>query len=290
MPDYGSPSVRRRRLAAELRRLRERAGFLGEEVAARLGWSGSKLSRIETSKIGIKQEDLRLLLDLYRVDQSHREELQALAQESHQTARLEVISARLPEVHAEFLRNEAEAESIWDWEPQIVPGLLQTEEYARAVLLGWTAMFRLPYGEIDRRVEAQRIRQQVLQRDPPLTLSFVLDESVLRRKLGDASVMRRQLEHIIEVSSLPHVSVRILPLGGEHPVVTGAFTYIKFPRLHEVTLPDVASFEHLVGTGYSETEEDANKYYVAFRAVEERSLRPDESRDLLRSVAIEMWN
>jgi transcriptional regulator with XRE-family HTH domain len=288
--EHGSPSVRRRRLAAELRRLRERAGFLGEEVAARLGWSGAKLSRIETSKVGIKQEDLRLLLDLYRVDPSHLEELLALAKESHQAARLEVISARLPEVHAEFLRVEAEAESVWDWEPQVVPGLLQTEEYARAVLLGWTAMFRLPYGEIDRRVEAQRIRQQVLERDPPLALSFVLDESVLRRKLGDASAMRRQLEHIIEVSRLPHVSVRILPMDGEHPVLTGAFTYIRFPRLHKIPMSDVATFEHLVGTGYSETEEDANKYYVAFRALEEKSLGTEQSREHIASVAREMWS
>lgn len=290
MPDYGSPSVRRRRLAAELRRLRERAGFLGEEVAARLGWSGSKLSRIETSKTGIKQEDLELLLEFYRVDQSHRGELLALAQESHRAGRLEAISAHLPEVHAEFLRVEAEAESVWDWEPQVVPGLLQTEEYAKAIMVEWTAMFRLPSGEIDRRVEAQRIRQQVLERDPPLSLSFVLDESVLRRKLGDSFMMRRQLEHIIEVSRLAHVSVRILPLGGEHPVLTGAFTYIKFPRLHEAPLPDVATYEHLVGTGYSETEDDANKYYVAFRALEERSLGSDQSRDLITNTIRELWN
>lgn len=288
--EHGSPSVRRRRLAAELRRLRERAGFLGEEVAARLGWSGAKLSRIETSKVGVKEDDLRLLLEIYRVDQLHREELLALAQESHRGGRLEVISAHLPEVHAEFLLVEAEAESVWDWEPQVVPGLLQTEEYARAVMLGWTAMFRLPSGEIDRRVEAQRIRQQVLERDPPLILSFVLDESVLRRKLGDASVMRRQLEHIIEVSRLPHVSVRILPMDSEHPVLTGAFTYTRFPRLHKVPLSDVATFEHLVGTGYSETEEDTNKYYVAFRALEERSLGADQSRDLITNAIRELWN
>jgi transcriptional regulator with XRE-family HTH domain len=289
VPDYGSPSVRRRRLAAELRRLRERAGFLGEEVAGRLGWSGSKLSRIETSKIGIKQEDLLLLLELYQVGQPHRQELLALAQESHQTGRLEAISARLPQVHAEFLRVEAEAESVWDWEPQVVPGLLQTEEYARAVMLGWTAMFRLPSGETDRRVEAQRIRQRVLERDPPLILSFVLDESVLRRKLGDAPVMRGQLAHVIEVSRLRHVSVRILPLGGEHPVLTGAFTYIKFPRLHDAPLPDVAAYEHLVGTGYSETEDDANKYHVAFRTLEERSLGADQSRDLIANAIRELW-
>jgi transcriptional regulator with XRE-family HTH domain len=285
VPEHGSPSVRRRRLATELRRLRERAGFIGEQVAERLNWSTSKLSRIETSKSGIKQQDLELLLDLYSVAESHRAELKALARESHRADRLETTGARLPEVHAEFLRVEAEAESVWDWEPQVVPGLMQTEEYARAVMLGWTSMFRLPLGEIDRRVEAQRLRQQVLERDPPLTLSFVIDESVLRRRIADAPVMSGQLERIVEVSDMPNVSVRILPLDGYHPVLTGAFTYIRFPRIHEVALPDVATFEHLAGTEYVEAEEETNKYYVAFQSLEDSSLAPDVSRSLVASVA-----
>jgi transcriptional regulator with XRE-family HTH domain len=289
VPERGSPSVRRRRLAAELRRLRERAGLIGEEVAERLGWSTSKLSRIETSKSGVKQEDLELLLDLYSVAEPHRSELTALAQESHRAVRLETIGARLPEVQAEFLRVEAEAESVWDWEPQVVPGLMQTEEYARAVMLGWTSMFRLPFGEIDRRVEAQRLRQQVLERDPPLILSFVIDESVLRRRIADVSVMSGQLERMIEVSHMPNVSVRILPLEGNHPVLTGAFTYIRFPRIHEVPLHDVATFEHLAGTEYVEDEEAVNKYYVAFQSLEESSLAPDVSRDHIATVSRHTW-
>jgi transcriptional regulator with XRE-family HTH domain len=290
VPEPGSPSVRRRRLAAELRRLRERAGLIGEEVAERLGWSTSKLSRIETSKSGVKQEDLELLLDLYSVAEPHRSELTALARESHRAVRLETIGARLPEVHAEFLRVEAEAESVWDWEPQVVPGLMQTEEYARAVMLGWTSMFRLPFGEIDRRVEAQRLRQQVLERDPPLILSFVIDESVLRRRIANVSVMSRQLERMIEMSHMPNVSVRILPLNGNHPVLTGAFTYIKFPLIHEVSLHDVATFEHLAGTEYVEDEEAVNKYYVAFQSLEESSLAPDVSRDHIAIVSRQTWS
>jgi transcriptional regulator with XRE-family HTH domain len=289
VPEHGSPSVRRRRLAAELRRLRERAGFIGEEIADRLGWSTSKLSRIETSKSGIKQQDLELLLDLYRVAEPHRSELKALARESRRAARVETIGARLPEVHAEFLNVEAEAESVWDWEPQVVPGLMQTEEYARAVMLGWTSMFRLPLGEIDRRVEAQRLRQQVLERDPPLILSFVIDESVLRRRIADASVMSGQLERIIEVSHMPNVSVRILPLDGNHLVLTGAFTYIRFPRIHEVPLPDAATFEHLAGTEYVEAEETVNQYYVAFQSLEESSLPPDASRDHIAAISRDTW-
>jgi transcriptional regulator with XRE-family HTH domain len=287
---YGSPNVRRRRLAAELRRLRERAGFIGEEVARRLEWSTSKISRLERGQSGVKRTDLRRLLELYRVDPRRREELLALAEESQRADKLKTISARLPDVHAEFLNVEAEAESIWDWEPQVVPGLLQTEEYARAVMFGWTSMFRLPLGEIDRRVEAQGLRQQVLERNPPLTLSFVIDESVLRRQISDSPVMSEQLERIIEVSHMPSVSVRILPLQGSHLVLTGAFTYIRFPRIHEVSLPDIATFEHLAGTEYVEAEEDVNKYYVAFKSLEESSLEPEASRDHIATVSRDIWS
>jgi transcriptional regulator with XRE-family HTH domain len=289
VPEHGSPSFRRRRLAAELRRLRERAGFLGEEAAARLGWSGAKLSRIETSKVGIKQEDLRLLLELYQVDQSYREELLALAQESHRSGRLDAISARLPGTQAEFLEVEAEAESVWNWEPQIVPGLLQTEDYARAVMLGWHSIFTEPPSDVERRVEARRLRQQVLQRDPPLQLSVVMDESVLHRGVAESSAMREQLERIIEISLLPNVKVRILPLGGDHPVAIGAFTYVKFPQLHDVPLNDIVTFEHLIGTEQFDAPDDTYRYYIVFKSLEKSSLGLDESRDELARVARQEW-
>ncbi len=134
MPEYGSPTVRRRRLAAELRRLRERAGFTGDEVADRLGWSGSKISRIELHRTGIKLADLVLLLDLYNVADVHREGLMALGRESGKTGRLEAVAATFPGEHAAFLYAEAEAQSVWTWDPQVFPGLLQTADYARAPL------------------------------------------------------------------------------------------------------------------------------------------------------------
>jgi transcriptional regulator with XRE-family HTH domain len=286
---YGSPNVRRRRLAAELRRLRERAGFIGEEVARLLGWSTSKISRLERAQTAIKRADLRRLLELYRVDATRRDELLALAEEAQPSGRLKAISARLPGVHAEFLNVEAEAESVWNWEPQIVPGLLQTEEYARAVMLGWHSMFTAPPSEIESRLEARHLRQQVLQRDPPLQLAIVLDESVLYRKLGEASVMRAQLQHIVEASRLPNITVQVLPLENDHPVTTGAFTYVKFPQLHDVPLNDIATFEHLTGTDQFEDQDDTYKYSVAFRALQENSLDPDESREKLNRVANEVW-
>jgi transcriptional regulator with XRE-family HTH domain len=287
---YGSPNVRRRRLAAELRRLRERAGFIGEEVARLLGWSTSKISRLERAQTAIKRADLRRLLELYRVDPRRREELLALAEESRPSGRLKAISARLPGVHAEFLNVEAEAESVWNWEPQIVPGLLQTEDYARAVMLGWHSMFTEPPSEVERRVEARRLRQQVLQRDPPLQLSVVMDESVLHRKLGEPSVMRAQLEHIVEASRLPNIRVRILPLKSDHTVATGAFTYVKFPQLHDVPLNDIVTFEHLTGTDQIENQDDTYRYSIAFKALEEKSLGLDQSREELIRVAAEEWD
>jgi transcriptional regulator with XRE-family HTH domain len=286
---YGSPNVRRRWLAAEMRRLREHAGLIGEEVARRLGWSTSKISRLERGQSGIKHADLQRLLDLYRVDPPRREELLALAEESQPSGRLKTISARLPGVQAEFLNVEAEAESVWNWEPQIVPGLLQTEDYARAVMLGWHSMFTEPPSEAERRVEARRLRQQVLQRDPPLQLSVVMDESVLHRKLGEASVMRAQLQHIVEASRLPNVSVRILPLKSEHPVATGAFTYVKFPQRHDVPLSDIVTFEHLTGTDQFDDQDDTYKYSVVFRALEESSLDLDQSREELARVSMQEW-
>jgi transcriptional regulator with XRE-family HTH domain len=288
--DQGSPIVRRRLLAGELRRLRERAGYTGDLAADRLGWSASKLSRIETNKIGIKEADVRRLLDLYAVTEPHRDELLALARESKLTARASTLSSRLPGQHAEILSVEAEAESLWIWQPQIVTGLLQTEGYARAVMLGWHSMFTRPPSEIERRLEARRLRQQVFQRDPPLQLSVVMDESVLYRQLGDASVMREQLEHIIDVSRLPHVRVQILPLKGAHRVTAGAFTYIRFPQLHDIPTSDLVTFEYLTGEGEFNTEDETYEFNVAFGALEENSLTPGQSRDELARVAREVWN
>jgi transcriptional regulator with XRE-family HTH domain len=287
--DQGSPTIRRRRLAGELRRLRERAGYTGDQAADRLGWSASKLSRIETDKIGIKEKDVGRLLDLYRVSGSHRAELLALARESKQPARISTLSARLPGPQAVILNVEAEAESIWNWEPQTVPGLLQTEEYARAVMAGWHSMFTRPPSEIDRRIEARLLRQQVLQRDPPPQVSIVMDESVMHRQLGDASVMRMQLEHIIEMSRTPNVRVQILPLKGTHPVVAGAFTYIKFPQVHEIPLNDVVTYEYFSDTGQLDAQDQTYEYYVAFKALEENSLTPGQSREELARVAREVW-
>ena len=178
VPEHGSPSVRRRRLAAELRRLRERAGFTGEQVAQRQGWSVSKLSRIETSKVGVKQDDLRPLLDLYGVTEPHRSRVLALARGPTKPASVDNTDiAAYPPGYAGFAYAEADAVSIWNWEPQVVPGLLQTESYAREVMRGWFTMFRLPPARLEARVVARMARQQILTRDQPPNFSAIIDES-----------------------------------------------------------------------------------------------------------------
>jgi len=288
VPEQGT-SVGARRLAAELRRLREHAGLTGEEVSQRLGWSGSKLSRIELHRIGVKQPDLRKLLALYGVDNSYRDELLALARESGKRGRLVRATAGFPQV-AGYVSAEAEAESVWNWEPQIIPGLLQTRDYARAVRELWLEMFPGPPSETDRWAEARLRRQQVLTRDPPLQLSVIIEESVLNRRFGDRMVMRQQLEHLAEASELPNVEVRIYPLNGERPpLATGAFSYMQFPQVHDVPLHDIVSIEHLEGTDDLEDEDQTYMYRVAFEYLLEGSLDPYQSRSLISATAADIW-
>ena len=289
MPDQGSQTVRRRRLAAELRRLRERAGLTGDEAAATLNWSGSKISRIELNRIGVKRDDLDKLLDLYKVESPYREELQALASESSKSGRLRAVVAGLPTDYAEYVSAEDEARSIWNWEPLIVPGLLQTEDYTRAVMAGYQSMFRIPPGDAERRIVLRRMRQQLLTREPPLQLSFVIDESVLRRRFGSNSAMHGQLLRVTEVSEMPNVDIRILPLGGEHPTTPAAFSYMQFPQVHDVPLRDIVSVEHLTGSYELEDEEQTFRYRVTFEGLLEKSLDPSESRDLIIQTADELW-
>jgi transcriptional regulator with XRE-family HTH domain len=287
VPERGSPNLaRRRRLAAELRRLRERAGLTGDEATVGLGWpSSSKLSRIELGKTGVKPGDLLRLLDLYQVTNARREELTALAEESRRSGAVPAVGTRLPGEQVAFLEAEADAASIWIWEPQVVPGLFQTEDYTRVLFRAWADRFALPSADVDRRVATRRLRQKILTRDSPPQVSAVIDESVLHRRVGEPSVMRHQLEHLAAISELPNVDARILPLRGEHLVATGPFNYLRFRQIHDVPLTDTVSFEHLNGMEDVADESDVHQYYVVFRSLTETALDPDESRTLITEVA-----
>ncbi|MGD0928093.1 MAG: helix-turn-helix transcriptional regulator [Streptosporangiaceae bacterium] len=289
MPDLGGQSVRRRRLAAELRRLRERAGLTGDQVAEGLGWSGSKISRIELNRIGVKLADLRKLLDLYGVSPAHRADLEALASEPVGTGLLDVQSSGLTAELSTLIDEETEAKSVWTWEPQLVPGLLQTESYARAVIAGWTAIMPTPREEVERRVEARLARQRLLVRDPPLELLTVIDESVLHRKIGSGSVMREQLEHLVTVGRMPSIRLQILALGGDHPIGTGSFNYMQFTQRHTVPLNEIVNVEQLARNYQIYQESETLQYQVAFRRLAELALAPDDSRAVILQAIRETW-
>lgn len=280
MPEHGSPTVRRRRLGQELRRLRERADLTGDQVAARLGWSAAKISRIETARTSPRTSDVEALLVIYMVDSRQRQELLALHRDATRKGWWEDYRDSLPKEYTTFLGLEAEATAARDWEPQVVPGLFQTEAYVRAMMeSGQRSTLELP-GGVRSRIEVRMARQQaVLRADSPLAISAVLEESVLLRRFGDHEVMREQLRRLIEVSELPNVELRILPLDADHPINTGAFCHLKVPEFH-----DVVYLEALLGGRLVEDEAIVYRYEVAFDYLETKALDVDDSRRFLEKT------
>jgi transcriptional regulator with XRE-family HTH domain len=285
----GSPAVRRRRLAAELRRLREGSGRTAEAVGEELGWSKAKVSRYELARSGLRPSDVASLLDVYGVQGEHRERLLALAEEAAQKGWWEAYSDVLTEEHSAFIGLEAEATSVLQWQAVVIPGLLQTEQYAREIFLGYQAVRSAPETIIERRVETRMIRQRVLTRDEPLQLRAIIDESILRRQRGDHSLMFEQLQHLVEVSDLPNVMLRILPLDGPKRLALESFQILQFGQAHETKLHDVVSAESLRAYLYIEGETDTYDFRLAFEQLARESLEPDESREFILRIARQLW-
>jgi transcriptional regulator with XRE-family HTH domain len=280
MPDtHKSPTVRRRRLAGELRRLREASGKTHEDVAGELDWHRSKVSRIEGAQfVRLSLTDLRALLDLYGVtDPGQREALITLGRESRERGWWHSYVDMLPNPHSVLIGLEAETSSIRAYQAQLVPGLLQTEDYTRAILrVG--LMVASHQEEIDRFVEIRKARQALLVQDPPVMLWTVLDEAVLRRRIGSDDVMRAQLERLIEVAELPNVSVQVLPDdAGEHPGLEGSFMILGFAESD----PDVVYIDAATGGLYVEQPEDIVRYTWVFDHVRASALSP---RDTVRFI------
>jgi transcriptional regulator with XRE-family HTH domain len=279
--DRRAPSVRGRQLAAELRRLRDAATLTGEEAAARLGWSPSKISRIETGQTAPSQADLRRVLDLYEVTGTQRGRLELLGQSAGQRGWWDAYADTLGPEYTALIALEAEAESVRWYSPMLVPGLLQTERYAREVIR--SGLLIAPPGEIERRVQVKMNRQRVLSRDTPLLLDVVLDEAAILRPVGDAAVMREQLAHLTQVAGQPGVSLQMLPLAaGPHPATTGEFTILRFPDL---IAPDVVYLENMTSDLYVEREADVYRYAMAFDRLRAIALGPDDAAVLITARA-----
>lgn len=291
MPDFPRSAIRRR-LAAELRRLRERAGLSGDEVAARLGWSGSKISRIETHRTGVKRPDLAALLDLYQVDELQRSRLTALADEQESKGWWVAYSDALAEDFAAYISLEADAISIQCWSPTVVHGLLQTTDYARAVIVTHMhSTSRIPKADVQRRVEARMRRQEIMTRVSTATqLTFVLDEAVLLRKFGSPAVMNAQLARLLECSRLPGVTLQVLALAGDHPIGTGGFVILQFAPVHGAELDDLVYVEQLVRNSYVEDAAEALQYQIAYDRLMAAALDPESSAELIARTATEHWS
>jgi transcriptional regulator with XRE-family HTH domain len=289
MSTSGSPTVRRRRLAAELRRIREQSGQTAEAVGKLLGWSKAKVSRYELAQSGLKPSDVESLLDVYRVQGERREQLLTLAEEATQKGWWEAYADVLTEEHLAFIGLEAEATSVLQWQINVIPGLLQTAEYARDIFLGYQVVSRSAPAIIERRVQTRMIRQQVLTRDKPLDLTVILDESVLRRQRGDRAMMCAQLQHLAEVAKRPNVKLRILPLAGPKGLALDSFQILKFGEAHETPLHDVVSAESLINYLYVEGETGTYEFVLAFEHLAQESLEPEESRELVLRIAEQLW-
>ncbi|MFJ2160950.1 MULTISPECIES: helix-turn-helix domain-containing protein [unclassified Streptomyces] len=283
---YG-PAVRRRKLGAELRALRAEAGLTSGEAARLVGWHQSKVSRIETGASGVKPPDVRLLLDAYQVaDPQLRDMLLVLAGSDDVGGRhhwWHAYRGVLPPAYRDFISLESQASTLRTLETSVVPGLLQTPEYARAVT---RAAVGGPDNDgperLDALVQVRMARQDVLRADPPLALSVVLDEAVLRREVGGPGVMARQLDRLVEAARLPQVRLQVLPFAaGAHIGITGPFVIFSFPSTSDL---DVVVLDHLTSSLYLERKEDLEAYSEAFSTLQFHALSPEDSSDYIAGI------
>jgi transcriptional regulator with XRE-family HTH domain len=278
-----TPTVRLRRLAAELRSLRAASGLTREEVVERTGINSVTMYRIEHARVRPQTRTLRTLLDLYGMDRDQQGELVELLRDARERGWLHPYQSELPEQYMTFIGFEGEARSSWNYESLFVPGLLQTEDYARAVITGV-----LPFAsrdEVERRVEVRMQRQEVLQNENPLELWGIVDEAALRRQVGGRAVMRAQVRHLLEASELPNITFQLIPLDvGAHAGMPGSFVFLQFA---DEAIPPVIYIDSMVGDLFLEAESDIRRYRLVFEHLRAVAASPDVSRSLLASIAAE---
>jgi transcriptional regulator with XRE-family HTH domain len=286
----GSPTVRRRRLAAELRAIRESKGKSGDAVAAALRWSPSKISRYERARTGLQPREVERLLDYYQITGSRRALLLSLAEDAAQRGWWEEFADSLSPDYQQFIGLEHEASSIAVWHVDVVTGLLQTEAYARHIIGSYSRVEPITPGMIERLVRVRMRRQQALNREPGIQLSVVLDESVLKRRVGNDRVMYEQLQRLAQEADRPNLTLQILPLDAQHMVFSESFVIFRFGPDDDAMLHDVVSAEHL-RSGFSvEGERDTYLHRIAFQMLVDASLDPASSRELLLETAQAHWS
>jgi transcriptional regulator with XRE-family HTH domain len=264
------PAAMRRRLRVELKRLRTEAGITQREVAEALDWSPSKIIRIESGQVGITVTDLKALVGHYGLDDDGR--LASLTELARGSKRQPFVEYRdvLTAETVKFHGYESSASRIRQAQPTLVPGIVQTEEYTRALLEGYG---RAPKG-IDRVIESRRERQEVLERDSAPQLHMILDEAILRRVVGGPGVMRNQLQHLLELARRPTITIQVVPFdAGAYEALRGPFVLLEFP---EVTDPDVVYLEYSRGPStFTDDPAVAADYQERFITLEDLAARPE---------------
>ncbi|GGX83336.1 helix-turn-helix domain-containing protein [Streptomyces minutiscleroticus] len=277
-----NPTVRRRRLGQELRRLRELKGMTAEEVAERLLVSQSKISRLENGRRSISQRDVRDLCGVYEVEDVRIvESLMQMAKDSRQQGWWHSFGD-IP--YSVYIGLETDAASLRVYDPQVVPGLLQTRPYAEALIAG--ALPETAPADIDKRVQVRLRRQERISADEnPLRLWTVLDEAALRRVVGGRELMREQLEHLVEQSQLPHVTVQVIPFEmGAHPGLNGQYAILEFPDAADSS---VVYIEGVTSDLYLEKANDVQKYSVMYEHLRAQALNVEQSRQFIADIAKE---
>ena len=274
--------MRSRRVAGELRRLRARSGHSCATVGAALGISASKISRIETGRIGLQADEVAALLGFYQVAKPLREELLELVRRAAEPGWWQVQGSRLPELWQELIDFERSATAIINYEPLLIPGLLQTADYAGALIAA--ANPALSEDEVETRVAARTTRQALLGRPHPPRLLALLEEGVLRRVVGDPGLMRRQVRHLEDAATRSNVTVQVVPTAaGAHPGLGGPFVILEFDGD-----PTLVYLENRRGSAILEEEDDIAEATMALQHLQHIALSSDDSLALLADVAREL--
>lgn len=278
-----SPTVWRRWLAHELKRLRMEAGLSRKDVASELRCTQGKLHYIETAVVPPRARDLEeILFDLYQIPEERRDHYLQAARNARKRGWWEKQddSVTLPKWFSLYLGLEQGASEIYAWETQLIPGLLQTRAYATALNENGTA--ELSQEEIQARVDIRMSRQKILQGEEPIRFWGVIDETALRRDVGGPEVMKEQLTHLLEVSQHPKVTLQVLPQpSGAHTGMAGSFTILGFPAEAD---PGVIYIEHRTGSVYLEQPSEIKEHQIAFEHLRVAALKPTPSQHRLQSI------
>jgi transcriptional regulator with XRE-family HTH domain len=277
----GGPTVRRILVGAQLRRLREAANLTREQAGYRIRASESKISRLELGRVGFKDRDIADLLELYGVEDAvQHEALVTLAREANGPGWWHAYDDVVPNWFQTFVGLEEAASLIRSYEIQFVPGLLQTEAYARAIVSAGAPSATVV--DVERRVHLRIARQAILTRPSPPHFWAVVDEAALHRPIGGTKVMREQVEHLLALMALPNVTIQVMPFRfGGHAGEGGAFTILRFP---EPELPDVVYVEQLVSAHYLDKRDYVERYASTMDRLTVDSQPPDVTRQTLQKI------